>query len=94
MNTDVIVVGAGPTGLMLACELALAGVRTRILERRTEPHISYRIRRSQSQAIDPRTLARNSSSCGEPRPRSHAAAGGALARGSRWADAISDRRRG
>ncbi|BCL29556.1 monooxygenase [Streptomyces aurantiacus] len=37
MNTDVIVVGGGPTGLMLACELALAGVRTRILERRTEP---------------------------------------------------------
>ncbi|MFE6287001.1 monooxygenase [Streptomyces sp. NPDC057877] len=36
MNTDVIVVGAGPTGLMLACELALAGVGTRILERRTE----------------------------------------------------------
>ena len=25
--TDVVVVGAGPTGLMLACELALAGVR-------------------------------------------------------------------
>ncbi|MGW1628413.1 FAD-dependent oxidoreductase, partial [Streptomyces anthocyanicus] len=37
MSTDVIVVGAGPTGLMLACELALAGVRTRVLERRTEP---------------------------------------------------------
>ena len=32
--TDVIVVGAGPTGLMLACELALAGVRCRIVERR------------------------------------------------------------
>ena len=25
-STDVVVVGAGPTGLMLACELALAGV--------------------------------------------------------------------
>ncbi|MEU5775084.1 FAD-dependent monooxygenase [Streptomyces venezuelae] len=32
---DVIVVGAGPTGLMLGCELALAGTRVRIVERRT-----------------------------------------------------------
>ncbi|MEU9011266.1 monooxygenase [Streptomyces sp. NPDC048479] len=37
MDPDVIVVGAGPTGLMLASELALAGVRTRIVERRSEP---------------------------------------------------------
>lgn len=36
-DTEVIVVGAGPTGLMLGCELALAGIRTRILERRTDP---------------------------------------------------------
>ena len=35
-NTEVVVVGAGPTGLMLACELALAGVRCRVMERRTE----------------------------------------------------------
>ena len=35
MNTsDVIVVGAGPTGLMLACELALAGVPCSVLDRR------------------------------------------------------------
>ena len=31
----VIVVGAGPTGLMLAAELALAGVACLVLERRT-----------------------------------------------------------
>ncbi|MER5785539.1 monooxygenase [Streptomyces mobaraensis] len=37
MDVDVVVVGAGPTGLMLACELALAGVRTRVLERRAVP---------------------------------------------------------
>jgi 2-polyprenyl-6-methoxyphenol hydroxylase-like FAD-dependent oxidoreductase len=33
MDADVIVVGAGPTGLMLACELCLAGVRPLVLER-------------------------------------------------------------
>jgi 2-polyprenyl-6-methoxyphenol hydroxylase-like FAD-dependent oxidoreductase len=32
-DTDVIVVGAGPAGLMTAAELALAGVRTIVLER-------------------------------------------------------------
>ncbi|GGP75019.1 FAD-dependent oxidoreductase [Saccharothrix coeruleofusca] len=32
-ETDVIVVGAGPTGLMLAAELRLAGVRVLLLER-------------------------------------------------------------
>ncbi|HEY3764091.1 MAG TPA: FAD-dependent monooxygenase [Gaiellales bacterium] len=33
MDADVIVVGAGPTGLMLAVELRLAGVRALVLER-------------------------------------------------------------
>jgi 2-polyprenyl-6-methoxyphenol hydroxylase-like FAD-dependent oxidoreductase len=36
-DTDVIIVGAGPTGLMLAIELGLAGVRPLVLERLPEP---------------------------------------------------------
>jgi 2-polyprenyl-6-methoxyphenol hydroxylase-like FAD-dependent oxidoreductase len=35
-HRDVIVVGAGPTGLMLAAELRLAGVRPLVLERKAE----------------------------------------------------------
>ncbi|MEU8695542.1 FAD-dependent monooxygenase [Streptomyces sp. NPDC048665] len=34
---DVAIAGAGPNGLMLACELALAGARPLVLERLTEP---------------------------------------------------------
>jgi 2-polyprenyl-6-methoxyphenol hydroxylase-like FAD-dependent oxidoreductase len=36
-DADVIVVGAGPTGLMLAGELGLAGVRALVLERLPQP---------------------------------------------------------
>ncbi|MGW7276247.1 FAD-dependent monooxygenase [Streptomyces sp. NPDC054864] len=36
-DADVIIVGAGPTGLMLACELRLAGVRPLVLERQPQP---------------------------------------------------------
>ena len=40
-TTDVIVVGAGPTGLMLACELALGGVAVRVFEERSSaPNIT------------------------------------------------------
>ncbi|HJZ76567.1 MAG TPA: FAD-dependent monooxygenase [Vicinamibacterales bacterium] len=37
MIEDVVVVGAGPTGLMLTCELCLGGVRPRLLERLPGP---------------------------------------------------------
>lgn len=36
MSIDVVIAGAGPNGLMLACELALAGVRPIVLERLPE----------------------------------------------------------
>jgi 2-polyprenyl-6-methoxyphenol hydroxylase-like FAD-dependent oxidoreductase len=39
---DVIVAGAGPVGLMLACELGLAGVRVLVVERLTEPDLTIK----------------------------------------------------
>jgi len=36
MAEDILIVGAGPVGLVLACELARHGVRARIIDRRTE----------------------------------------------------------
>jgi 2-polyprenyl-6-methoxyphenol hydroxylase-like FAD-dependent oxidoreductase len=37
VTEDLIIVGGGPTGLMLACELRLCGVRPLVLERLPEP---------------------------------------------------------
>jgi 2-polyprenyl-6-methoxyphenol hydroxylase-like FAD-dependent oxidoreductase len=37
VDADVVIAGAGPTGLMLACELHLAGIRPVVLERLAEP---------------------------------------------------------
>ncbi|MFJ3921541.1 FAD-dependent monooxygenase [Streptomyces sp. NPDC090022] len=35
---DAVIVGAGPTGLTLACDLALRGLTPRVLDRREAPH--------------------------------------------------------
>ncbi|MEV4019792.1 FAD-dependent oxidoreductase [Nonomuraea angiospora] len=48
--TEVIVAGAGPTGLTLACELALAGVDVLVAER-----LPDRIEQTKGGAIQPRT---------------------------------------
>ena len=37
MDADVVIAGAGPTGLMLACELRLAGIQPVVLERLAGP---------------------------------------------------------
>jgi 2-polyprenyl-6-methoxyphenol hydroxylase-like FAD-dependent oxidoreductase len=37
VDADVVIAGAGPTGLMLACELRLAGIQPVVLERLAQP---------------------------------------------------------
>jgi 2-polyprenyl-6-methoxyphenol hydroxylase-like FAD-dependent oxidoreductase len=59
-TNEVLVVGAGPTGLMLACELALAGVKARLLEERTDmPNITraFAVHARTLELLDARGLA-------------------------------------
>ncbi|HZO76861.1 MAG TPA: FAD-dependent monooxygenase [Solirubrobacteraceae bacterium] len=51
MTVDVLVVGAGPSGLFSAIELARHGVRARVVEREPEPH-----RQARATSIQPGTL--------------------------------------
>ncbi|MBM7116843.1 FAD-dependent monooxygenase [Archangium primigenium] len=50
-EVDVAVVGGGPVGWMVACELALGGVRVSVHERRTE-----RVSQSRALTLHPRSL--------------------------------------
>src|ERR1700677_4792652 len=59
MDLDVIVVGAGPTGLLLAAELALGGVRVEVIERLAEPDMTVKgasIRITTAEMLDRRGL--------------------------------------
>ena len=51
VETDVLVVGAGPTGLMAACELAQWGVRVRVVDAAAGP-----LTGSRGKGMQPRTL--------------------------------------
>jgi len=51
MDVEVLVVGAGPTGLMLANQLARRGVQTRIIDRHSGP-----AQQSRAMAVQARTL--------------------------------------
>ncbi|MFR9775409.1 FAD-dependent monooxygenase [Micromonospora sp. MS34] len=51
VGLDVLVVGAGPTGLTLAAQLAALGVRVRLIDRAAD-----RVHESRALAIQPRTL--------------------------------------
>src|ERR1700682_4282472 len=50
-HPDVIMVGAGPTGLTLACDLARRGVSFRIVDKSAEPFAG-----SRGKGVQPRTL--------------------------------------
>lgn len=59
VKQDVTVVGAGPVGLVLAAELALAGVSVQVLERRAEPDEAMKaqsINMPTAEALDRRGL--------------------------------------
>src|SRR5688572_10043252 len=51
MDTDVLIVGAGPTGLMLANQLALRGVRVKLIDRHSGP-----AQQTRAMAVHARTL--------------------------------------
>jgi 2-polyprenyl-6-methoxyphenol hydroxylase-like FAD-dependent oxidoreductase len=68
-DSDVIVVGAGPTGLMLACELAMRGIAVRVLERRAEtPNITraFAVHARTLEILDSRGMAEDLLAQGVP----------------------------
>jgi 2-polyprenyl-6-methoxyphenol hydroxylase-like FAD-dependent oxidoreductase len=71
-DIDVAIVGAGPTGLALACELRLAGVQCRIYERRTDddPNITraFAVHARTLELLDARGLADDLVAHGTPVP--------------------------
>jgi 2-polyprenyl-6-methoxyphenol hydroxylase-like FAD-dependent oxidoreductase len=73
--TDVVIAGAGPDGLMLACELGLAGIRPVVLDPMPGPNTAPRANRIVGQAariLDHRGLYSALAGTAEPpKPESH-----------------------
>jgi 2-polyprenyl-6-methoxyphenol hydroxylase-like FAD-dependent oxidoreductase len=68
-HADVVISGAGPNGLMLACELALAGVRPVMLEQLPGPSTEPKANGLVGQVVrllDMRGLYREFSGLDEP----------------------------
>jgi 2-polyprenyl-6-methoxyphenol hydroxylase-like FAD-dependent oxidoreductase len=71
---DVVVVGGGPVGLWLACELRLVGLNVAVIERRQERIIHSRAGTMHSRTLemfDLRGLADRFLACGKPLPAWH-----------------------
>jgi len=52
MDTQVIIVGAGPVGLTLAVDLGLRGVRCVLLEKKTEPQFLPKMERCNARSME------------------------------------------
>ena len=52
MDTDVLIVGAGPTGLMLANQLGRRGVRTMLIDRHAGPSLQTRALGVQARTLE------------------------------------------
>ncbi|KUM99187.1 hypothetical protein AQI95_40385 [Streptomyces yokosukanensis] len=74
MDADVVIAGAGPTGLMLACELRLAGVDVVVVERLAERTGESRAGGMHSrtlEVLDQRGILDRFLAVGEPQPVGH-----------------------